>query len=183
MKNLLKLNSLCLLVFGIFICASSCFAQINNSCQPRIKAKKIVYNAKKQVTYFKENVVVRHGDVTLVADNATAYQKIEEAKDETDKESKSKNNKEESGNIKRIVAVGNVRIKTKNILIISNKAVWDKNKQTVTLTGGPPTVKNANGYLTADKILYELNTDNVTFYPNPEIIIGIGKEAKAKFLE
>ncbi len=178
MKNLLKLNNLSLLAFGIFICAGSCFAEETNSSPVHINADKLEYNSEEKVLYLRGNVVVRHPEGMLVADNATVYQAIDKKEE---KEKKGKKNK--MGNIKRIVAIGNVRMKSKDGVTISDKAVWDGENQTITLTGGPPIAKQEAGYIRADRIIYDIETGNITFHPSPRVTFDVDKDVKSKFLE
>ena len=179
MKNLLKLNNLYLLAFGIFIFAGSCFAEETNSSPVHINADKLEYNSEEKVLYLRGNVVVRHPEGMLVADNATVYQAIEK-KEENKKKDEKKN---KMGNIKRIVAVGNVKMTSKDAVTVSDKAVWDGENQTITLTGGPPIAKQPAGYIRADRIIYDIETGNITFHPQPHIIFEIDADAKSKFLE
>ena len=179
MKNLLKLNNLYLLAFGIFIFAGSCFAEETNSSPVHINADKLEYNSEEKVLYLRGNVVVRHPEGMLVADNATVYQAIEK-KEENKKKDEKKN---KMGNIKRIVAVGNVKMTAPDGVTISEKAVWDGENQTITLTGGPPMAKRDMGYVTADRIIYDMETGNITFHPDPHLIFEIDADAKSKFLE
>ncbi len=179
MKNLLKLNNLYLLAFGIFIFAGSCFAEETNSSPVHINADKLEYNSEEKVLYLRGNVVVRHPEGMLVADNATVYQAIEK-KEENKKKDEKKN---KMGNIKRIVAVGNVKMTSKDVVTVSDKAVWDGENQTITLTGGPPIAKQPAGYIRAERIIFDMETGNITFHPSPHIIFDIDDDAKSKFLE
>ena len=179
MKNLLKLNNLYLLAFGIFIFAGSCFAEETNSSPVHINADKLEYNSEEKVLYLRGNVVVRHPEGMLVADNATVYQAIEK-KEENKKKDEKKN---KMGNIKRIVAVGNVKMTSKDAVTVSDKAVWDGENQTITLTGGPPIAKQPAGYIRAERIIFDMETGNITFHPSPHIIFDIDDDAKSKFLE
>ncbi len=179
MKKLLKLNSLYLLAFGVFISVGNCLAETTNSSPVHINADKLEYNSEEKVLYLRGNVIVRHPEGMLVADNATVYQAVD--KKETNTTKKNKENK--MGSVKRIVAVGNVKMTSKDAVTISDKAVWDGDNQTITLTGGPPITKQEGVLLQADRIIYDIETGNVTFHPSPHIIFDIDDDAKSKFLE
>ncbi len=179
MKNLLNLNNLYFLVFGIFLYAGSCLAEETNEFPVHINADKLEYNSEEKVLYLKGNVVVRHPDGLLVADNATVYRAIEK---KNEKDVKTKKNK--MGNVKRIVAVGNVRMKSEEAMTISDKAVLDSENQTITLTGGPPIAKQEGmGYVQAERIVYDIETGNIKFHPEPKINFSLSNKDKAKFLE
>ena len=178
MKNLLKLNNLCVLAFGIFIFTGSCLAEKTNTSPVHINADKLEYNSEEKVIYLRGNVRVKHPEGILIADNATVYQTVDKKEKATDKKNK-------MGSIKRIVAVGNVRMESKGAVTISDKAVWNGDDQTITLTGGSPKpiLKRDDFYTEADRIIYDIEASKITFYPSPHIIFEIDKEAKSKFLE
>lgn len=193
MKNLLKLKSLWLLpklttlkllVFGIFIYAGSCLAESTNKVPVHINANKLEYNSDEKVIYLKGNVVVKHVEGTLMADNATVYMVADKKEDTTNKKDKSKKKKENKmGSIKRIVAVGNVRMSGSDGMTISDKAVLDEENRTITLTGGPPIAKQEIGYITGERIVFDMETGDFTCYPEPHIIFELDKDARSKFLE
>ncbi len=175
MKNLLNLNCLFLFAVCTFLFAGNCIAESTNEFPVHINSDKLEYNSEEKVLYLKGNVVVRHPEGILVADNATVYQS---ANDKDGKDTKSK-----IGSVKRIVAVGNVRMSSKGAIAISDKAVWDGENNTITLTGGPPIAKQDAVHTQADRIVYDVETGKASFYPNPKIIIGLSKKDKARFLE
>jgi len=175
MNNLLNFNNLCFLVLVTFLYAGSCLAEETNEFPVHINSDKLEYNSEEKVLYLKGNVGVRHPEGILVADNATVYQ-------DTD-EKEGKDAKSRMGNVKRIVAVGNVRMSSKGAITISDKAVWDGVNNTITLSGGPPIAKQDAVHTQADRIIYDIETGKASFYPNPKIIIGLSKKDKARFLE
>ena len=175
MKNFLKLFNLYFVTLVILLFAGLSFAEETNEFPVHINADKLEYNSEEKVLYLKGNVVVRHPDGILVADNATVYQSTDEKN--------SKDTKSKMGNVKRIVAVGNVRMSSKGAMTISDKAVWDGVNNTIILTGGPPIAKQESVYTQADRIIYDIETGKASFYPNPKIIISLSGKDKSRFLE
>jgi len=84
-----------------------------------------------------------------------------------------------------VVAVGNVVISSddKAVVITSDKAVWNKKDNTITLTGGPPMVKQGPAYIKAERIIYDLTTQKCDFYPSPQMVFQVSPSEKAKFFE
>jgi len=154
----------------------------------RINADKMNFDYSEGVIYLRGHVVVADPQGMLYADNATVY--LEKNNEEENAESDSEKDKNENiqideniGTFYRVVAFGNVRMTTDDRAVISNKAVWDREKNTIVLTGGPPMLKQGASYIEATRIVYNISTGQTEFFPNPRVVINnIDQETKNKFL-
>jgi len=145
----------------------------------RINADKLQFDYEEKVAYLRGSVVVRDTKGVLKADNATIYftkDKNKKKKDSTTPD---------VGNFTRIVAVGNVKMSSsdKNIIVVSEKAVWNKKDNTIVLTGGPPMVKQGPAYIKAERIVFDISTQNIDFKPSPEMVFEVSATEKNKFFE
>ena len=150
-----------------------------NTTPTRINADKLEYNYEERVVYLRGSVVVRDPKGILKSDNATVY--FEKAKDD----GKNKSDSADIGNFSRVVAVGHVKMSSddKAIVVVSDKAVWNKKDNTIVLTGGPPMVRQGTAYIRAKRIVYDLATQRCDFKPDPEVVFHVSDSEKTRFLE
>ena len=174
-----------LIVICIITVSSSLnlFAAETNSLPTRINADKLECDYEERIVYLRGSVVVRDSKGILKADNATVY--FGDDSDKSKKSSDSLDSASDVGSFSRIVAVGNVRMSSNNksIVVISEKAVWNKKDNLITLTGGTPMVKRGTSYIKAKRIIYDLTTQKCDFYPGPEIVFAVENSDKSKLFE
>jgi len=156
------------------------FAAESNSVPTRINADKLECDYEEGIVYLRGSVVVRDQKGILKADNATVYFDKDKGKSSSSLDSASS-----VGSFSRVVAVGNVRMSSNNktIVVISEKAVWNKKDNTIVLTGGPPMVKQGPSYIKATRITYDLTTQKCDFYPDPQMVFSVPDSEKTKFFE
>ncbi|RLD11705.1 MAG: hypothetical protein DRI44_03025 [Chlamydiae bacterium] len=155
------------------------FAAETNNVPTRINADKLECDYEERIVYLRGSVVVRDTKGILKADNATVY--FKKTKEKKDSLSSTAN----VGSFSRVVAVGNVRMSSndKAVVVVSDKAVWNKNNNTIVLTGGPPMVKQGASYIKAKRIVYDLTTGKCDFFPEPQMVFSIPDSEKTKFIE
>ena len=170
----------------IAACWIAAFSSINllaaetNNVPTRINADKLECDYEEGIVYLRGSVVVRDQKGILKADNATVY--FDKGKGDNKSSLDSASN---VGSFSRVVAVGNVRMSSNNktIVVISEKAVWNKKDNTIVLTGGPPMVKQGPSYIKAKRITYDLTTQKCDFYPDPQMVFTVPASEKTKFFE
>ncbi len=105
-----------------------------------IKSESLTINKKENRAHFKGSVVAKKGDMTVFADAMLVYY------DET------------GSKIKRIEAEGNVRVVKNQKTIISQKAVYIAEDDSITFTGEPVAMDGKN-MIKGDKIIYYISED------------------------
>jgi len=160
-------------------------AETNAAPTPtRINADKLECDYEERIVYLRGSVVVRDSKGILKSDNATVYFTGDKDKKKK-KGGSSLDSASDVGSFSRVVAVGNVVISSddKAVVITSDKAVWNKKNNTITLTGGPPMVKRGPAYIRADRIVYDLTTQKCDFQPGPQMVFQVSPSEKSKFFE
>ena len=184
MKTLMKMtckSSILTAICWIAVFSSmNLFAAKTNSVPTRINADKLECDYEENIFYLRGSVVVRDQKGILKADNATVYFDKDKGNNKSSLDSASN-----VGSFSRVVAVGNVRMSSNNksIVVISDKAVWNKKDNTIILTGGPPMVKQGPSYIKAKRIVYDLTTQKCDFYPDPQMVFTVPASQKTKFFE
>ena len=189
MKTLINMKGnykILLLIAACWITVSSSMNLIaaeTNALPTRINADKLECDYEERIVYLRGSVVVRDSKGILKADNATVYFSSDE-KDDKEKDN-TLNAAADVGSFSRVVAVGDVIISSgdKAVIITSDKAVWNKKDNTITLTGGPPMVKQGVAYIKADRIVYDLTTQKCDFHPSPQMVFEVSASEKEKFFE
>ena len=113
-----------------------------------INANRMQYLKDENCMVAEDNVVVKFDGGTLMADKIIAFQG-------TTPEGKQ--------DFTRIVATGNVIIKTPDRTLYGQKAVWQKNKKNIRVTGNPVVKEKGGQVIQADVIKYDLLLKKVTF--------------------
>ncbi len=128
------------------------------------------YNEQK-LAVFTGNVVATEGDKVIKCDHLLLYNK----KDEDKAKQKAKGD-EDSGDIDRIEARGNVRITQGTKIVTGENAVYLNDDQKIIVTGNP-VMKDGDNIIKGDKIIVLLDEDrgvvesggpkrvSATFYP------------------
>ncbi|MCK5851951.1 hypothetical protein KAH27_02885 [bacterium] len=184
MKTFKKMTYKISILIGI--CWITAFSSLNlfaaetNHVPTRINADKLECDYEEGIVYLRGSVVVRDNKGILKADNATVY-----FGDSKKKGGDSIDSASNVGSFSRVVAVGNVRMSSDNkaIVVISEKAVWNKKENKITLTGGSPMVKRGSSYIKAKRIVYDLTTQKCEWYPDPVIVFSVEDSEKTKFFE
>lgn len=170
---------LCLCLF-IGIGSRESFAQ-TNLVSTRINADKMSLDYDQGIIYLQGNVIVADPNGMLYADNATVYLEREEDAEDVSAPIQVQSG---MGSFYRVVAMGNVRMTASDRSAISDKAVWDRETNTIVLTGGPPMLRQGSSYIEATRIIYYVHTQLVEFYPDPRVVIhDIDDETKARFFQ
>ena len=113
-----------------------------------INADKMHYNKEKGCMIVDNNVVVKLDENSLMADKVIAYQgtTADGKKDFT-----------------KIVATGNVVIKTPDRTLLGKKGVWERNKKIIRVTGDPVVKLKSGQEVKAEVIKYDLVLGKCTF--------------------
>jgi lipopolysaccharide transport protein LptA len=152
-----------------------------------INADKLEYDIEENVAYLRGSVVVQDANGSLRADNATVYfkEKKDDKKPEPDKKEDkaitSKNPK--VGDFYRVVALGNVLITVEDRQVSAQKAIWDRKTNKIILTGGPPMAKQGLSLIRATRIVYNVETQTIEFYPDPEVVLNPSDADRKKFMD
>jgi len=113
-----------------------------------INADKMQYLQKENCMVAEKNVIVALDDQSLMADKVIAFQGI---------------NSEGKQDFTRIVATGDVVIKTPERSLYGKKAVFDRNENIIRFTGNPIVKIKGGQEITAEVIKYNVFTGQVTF--------------------
>jgi len=113
-----------------------------------INADKMQYLQKENCMVAENNVVVALEDQSLMADKVIAFQGI---------------NAEGKQDFTRIVATGDVVIKTPERSLYGKKAVWIKDENIIRFTGNPIVKIEGGQQISAEVIKYNVLTGKVTF--------------------
>ena len=113
-----------------------------------INADKMQYLQKENCMVAEKNVIVALDDQSLMADKVIAFQGI---------------NSEGKQDFTRIVATGDVVIKTPERSLYGKKAVWNRNENVIRFTGNPVVKTKGGQEISAEVIKYNVLTGKVTF--------------------
>ena len=113
-----------------------------------INADKMQYLQKENCMVAEKNVIVALDDQSLMADKVIAFQGI---------------NSEGKQDFTRIVATGDVVIKTPERSLYGKKAVWNRNENVIRFTGNPVVKIKGGQEISAEVIKYNVLTGKVTF--------------------
>ena len=140
----------------------------NKKSPAKIKADKMHYLKEEGCMVAENNVVVTLDDQTLSADKVVAYQK-------TGKDGKQ--------DFSKIVATGDVVIKTPERTLTGQKAVWklDERKGTVRFTGSPVVREKTGHEIAADVIKYDIATGKCTFEGSAKARMDVSDDNKLDF--
>jgi lipopolysaccharide transport protein LptA len=173
---------------ALYLCCSTDAraADKEETVKTTINADKLEYDIEENVAYLRGSVVVQDGSGSLRADNATVYFKEKKDEKETAAEKKedktipSKNPK--VGDFYRVVALGNVLITIEDRQVSAQKAIWDRKTNKIILTGGPPMAKQGLSLIRATRIVYNVETQTIEFYPDPEVVLNPSDADRKKFV-
>ena len=113
-----------------------------------INADKMQYLQKENCMVAEKNVIVALDDQSLMADKVIAFQGI---------------NNEGKQDFTRIVATGDVVIKTPERSLFGKKAVWDRGENIIRFTGSPVVKIKGGQEISAEVIKYNVVTGKVSF--------------------
>ncbi|NPA12466.1 MAG: lipopolysaccharide transport periplasmic protein LptA [Aquificae bacterium] len=142
---------------ALLIAFSITYAQTKENTEKKpivIEADTLDYDKQKQIAVYKGNVVVKKDDFVMYSDVLKLYL-------------------DENGDIKKIVAVGNVRFKKDNRSGKSQEAVYYKDKNYIVLKG-KAMVKQDNNIIEGDEIIYYLDTEKAE-------VVGKNKRVRTIF--
>ncbi len=165
------MRMLCLLFVSVFLSIGVNAANLKqlakSSKSPlHITSDKLVVFDKKGFYEFSGNVIAKRGNVTLKANKMNVFKNMK------------------TGDIYKIVCIGNVIITQQNKKAEANKAIYENKEQKITLIGQAKVTSDKN-IISADMIVYYINKDyaiaqsinakkrvKVTIYPNKKENIG-----------
>jgi len=147
-----------------------------------ITSDNMISNNKEKVIIFKGNVVVKKGDITIYSDTLNVYHSEEGNK---------KTSNIGSGNISKVIAIGNVKIDQGDRHAEGQRAEYFNKEQKVVLTGDPVVWEKGNKvsgtemifYLEEDKSIIKGSKErrvNVSIFPEEKQSEPIGKTGKKK---
>ena len=113
-----------------------------------INADKMQYLQKENCMIAENNVVVALDDQSLMADKVVAFQGV---------------NADGKQDFTRIVATGDVVIKTPERSLYGKKAVWERNENIIRFTGNPVVKIKGGQQISAEVIKFNVITSKVTF--------------------
>lgn len=164
MKTLQNILFITFSVFSaILLLAGSVNAQTTSATDPvHIEADRMVSKQKENAVIFMGNVAASQGELTIHADEMTvSHQKNKENLTR----SRSSQQEEVNPQIKKLHAVGNVKIVTKGLVATGNDMVFFADKRKVVITGNTK-VWQDNNLVTGEKIELDLNTDTTIIEPD-----------------
>ncbi len=116
---------------------------------------------------FSGNAVVNDGNSVIKADSIKIFLY-------TQKEQKQRKKEKKTGNIKKIIASGNVQYSSGNKKAFSDKAVYTTDNEVIVLTGKAPKVTMGNSFVTGKKI--------ILFRKDGKVIVESGKKKRVEAL-
>ena len=117
-----------------------------------IKADQLISNNEEKYAEFIGNVIANQADFVINCDKLRIYYqgKLIDTEDGSNKEEK--NNKDE-GKLKKIVAIGNVKINSSRYNAKSEKVEYDTESMIITLSGEDSTVTSGKNSIVGSKII------------------------------
>jgi lipopolysaccharide transport protein LptA len=179
MHCLWRMLPVALIATACHFLAGTAVAEETNLVPTRINAERMEFDYEDGVIYLRGRVVVRDEQGTLAADNATVYLESKGSKEEGPENMIGR----DVGGFTRVVAVGNVKMTVENRVAVSNKAVWNREEQTIVLTGGPPLLQQDASFIRATRIVFHTDTQKCDFYPNPEVVFQVSDEDRERFAQ
>lgn len=140
-------------LFGILVHPTFSKAEIPTDDRIHITSDEMVMDRTGMTVTFSGNVEVTRQPSVLTADTVTVWLFTEEEKKALKAQSSPQDGLEEIEDIKRMEARGHVRVVQEESIATSEKAVFDTLEGTIVLTGGPPRVSSAAGYITGKRII------------------------------
>lgn len=128
-------------------------AETNNTV---ITSTRLNYDQQKHTAVFEENVVVTDPQIRINSDRLTVRFTAE-------------------NQLETIESEGNVVIRTRDIISVSEKAVYDIKEAKVILSGNPR-VKQGKDKLSAETITFWRNTKRILCEPNARLEIDSGQD-------
>jgi Uncharacterized protein conserved in bacteria len=136
MRKLCIALALSLSVLGCALCASAAAPKVAKNVPTRITADGMTYEADKRVVSFSKSVHVFRPDFELWSDKLVVHLKPVDKK-EGEEESASPTEGMAAGDIERIVATGNVRMKRDKNSSTSELATYTMDTEVLVLEGNP----------------------------------------------
>ena len=109
-----------------------------------ITAEKIEFRRKENCIVLQDNIKVIWKDTTLKADKAMLYQ--------------APNSKQYD----KVVAAGNVKLVRPDETVTGQKAVWERTKNEITITGSPKVIRKDGTVVTSPVIRYNTVTKKIS---------------------
>lgn len=104
-----------------------------------ITSDRMEIDQKKNTIVYKGNVVTVRGELTMKSDSLAAVYDLE-------------------AGLKEVVAEGNVRVNQRGREAVGNRAIFNSENETITMTGNP-VVKQGNSQISGDRIIFYMKED------------------------
>ncbi len=134
-----------LIFFCLILFVSLGFSEVKKDTNEPIviTSQSLINDNKAKTATFDGNVIAKKGEVTLNANKMIVYYEEEE----------------KGGNIKKIEAVGNVKLQKAERLITAHKATYFPEPDEKVIFSGEPRVTEGKNLITGEKITYFLKDD------------------------
>lgn len=167
---------LCIFAQALFCEQALCAPRINTQEVPtKINADKMNYDADKNLVIFTGNVIVERAEFKLWANTISIYLKSSGAKSTSTAKNTSTDpmGGMKSGDIDKIIANNNVRMRYNSNTGTCGRAIYDVDKAILTMQQNP-VLKEGSSSITGEEIRYYMND-------NKSEIIGGKKRVEAFF--
>ena len=126
---------------------------INENDEIHVLADQLVSNVKEHYAEFSGDVKANQGDFEITSDTLRIYYKTKTDND--------KNTAEDKRSIEKIIASGNVKIKTGKQIASADKAVYNVDSMILVLTGENSRISSEKSYITGSKVTLNRTDGNV----------------------
>lgn len=167
-----------LIISGAGLCgplpSASLAAEARAAAEPVVvTARTLTADNKKHIVVYRDDVVVKRGDVTMHADNVTI--RLSPA----DKKPGGDGVIQAGGGVDTIEAAGRVRILQGGRTATADKAVFYNTEDRIVLTGSPRVWEGGN-VLTGTKVTYDMKEDTFTVEDAKTTLYPEGAEGKTR---
>ena len=183
----MRLSSVTAVLIALALLAAAplalAFQKMESSDEPvHVVADKLEVDNQNQVAVFTGAVKATQGDVTITSDMLEVYYD-KDAKAKAGDKPKGEGLMDQSGNVRKVVAIGHVRIKQKDRMAVGSKATYWAGGRRMLLEG-KATVWRGKNQVSGDKITVYLDQDRSVVHGKPgkrvSVTITPGKKTDKK---
>lgn len=127
----------------LIVCFSTYGVSVSEGAEKKtitITSETLMANSRNNTAVFEGSVVAKTNDITIYSDSMTVFYNDAEK------------------NVREILAIGNVRVHSKERAIFSKEASYINAENKITFTGNPKAIEGDN-VITGTEIIYFLNDD------------------------
>lgn len=127
----------------LIVCFSAYGVSVSEGAEKKtitITSETLMANSRNNTVVFEGSVVAKTNDITIYSDSMTVFYNDAEK------------------NVREILAIGNVRVHSKERAIFSKEASYINAENKITFTGNPKAIEGDN-VITGTEIIYFLNDD------------------------